>query len=362
MRIRISLKPGDWERLLNCLHQAYAKGQLRLVKRIHALIDVLNGKAVEEIAKTLKLGESTVYGYVKAFILRSFASLVYRRPRGRPPKLTQSQRKELATWIDEGPEAMGYDCGCWNTALIQDLILVRFGVEYDPHYVAQLLKNMGYSYQKARFVSDHLDKVSQERQEWMEQTWPDLLRQARATGALILWGDECSFAQWGSLSYTWAKRGQQPEVKTSGKRQAYKVFGFIDFFSGAFFYKGHTGKFTSATYQAFIEEVMARTTCPLIIVQDGARYHTSRAMKEFFAQHGDRLTVYQLPRYSPEFNPIEYLWRNVKKLATHLRYFPKFEDLTAKVDGKLQYVAGLPEMIKGLIGKYCQLLGEQAIA
>jgi len=362
MRIRISLKPGDWERLLNCLHQAYAKGQLRLVKRIHALIEVLNGKAVEDVAKMLNLGESTVYGYIKAFILRDFASLVYRRPSGRPPKLTQSQRKELATWIDEGPEAMGYDCGCWNTALIQDLILVRFGVEYEPHYVAQLLRNMDYSYQKARFVSDHLDEVAQERQVWMEKTWPDILRQARETGAMILWGDECSFAQWGSLSYTWARRGQQPEVKTSGKRRAYKVFGFIDFFNGAFFYKGQTDKFTSATYQAFIEDVLGKTTRPLIIIQDGARYHTSRAMKEFFAKHSDRLTVHQLPRYSPEFNPIEYLWRNLKKLATHLRYFPKFEDLVAKVDDKLQYVAGLPEMICGLIGKYCKSLGEQAAA
>jgi transposase len=362
MRIRISLKPGDWERLLNCLHQAYAKGQLRLVKRIHALIEVLNGKTVEDVSKMLNLSESTVYGYIKAFILRDFASLVYRRPSGRPPKLTQSQRKELAGWIDEGPEAMGYDCGCWNTALIQDLILVRLGVEYASHYVAQLLKNMGYSYQKARFVSDHLAAVEQERQVWMDTTWSAILRLAGEMDALILWGDECSFAQWGSLSYTWARRGQQPEVKTSGKRRAYKVFGFIDFFNGAFFYKGHTDKFTSATYQAFIEDVLSKTIRPLIIIQDGARYHTSRAMKEFFAKHSDRLTVYQLPRYSPEFNPIEYLWRNLKKLATHLRYFPKFEDLVAKVDDKLQYVAGLPEMICGLIGKYCKSLEEQAAA
>jgi hypothetical protein len=36
-----------------------------------------------------------------------------------------------------------------------------------------------------------------------------------------------SFAQWGSLSYTWAPKGQQPEVLTSGKRKAYQVFGLI---------------------------------------------------------------------------------------------------------------------------------------
>jgi transposase len=362
MRIRISLKPEEWKTLLACLHQAYAEGRLRLVKRIHALIYILTGKTVEEVGQILGLSESAVYGYLNAFILRRFQSLVYRRPSGRPPKLTQSQRKELAEWIDEGPEAAGYDCGCWNTALIQDLILVRFGVEYNPHYLAQLLKNMGYSYQKARFVSDHLDEVAQEREKWDTVTWPEIVRLAQEKGAMLLFGDECSFAQWGSLSYTWAKRGQQPTAKTSGKRKAYKVFGLIEFFTGLFFYKAHTGKFTSVSYQAFVSEVLAQTTQHLILIQDGARYHTSKAMKAFFAAHADRITVYPLPRYSPEFNPIEYLWRNVKKLATHLRYFPKFEDLVAKVNDKLQYLAGLPAQILGLMGRYCKTLGTETIS
>ena len=179
---------------------------------------------------------------------------------------------------------------------------------------------------------------------------------------MLLFGDECSFAQWGSLSYTWATRGQQPTVKTSGKRKAYKVFGLIEFFTGLFFYKAHTGKFTSVSYQAFVSEVLAQTTQHLILIQDGARYHTSKAMEAFFAAHADRITVYQLPRYSPEFNPIEYLWRNVKKLATHLRYFPDFEDLVAKVNDKLQYLAGLPAQILGLMGRYCKTLGTEPIA
>ena len=53
-------------------------------------------------------------------------------------------------------------------------------------------------------------------------------------------------------------------------------------------------------------------------------------MQEFFAAHADRLTRYQLPSYSPDFNPIEYLWRNVKNDATHLKYFADFADLHAK--------------------------------
>ena len=362
MRIRISLSDNGMEKLLEHLHQAYSKGQLRLVKRIHALLHILDGKSADKVATILGLSTKSVYNYVKMFILKGSDSLMYRRPPGRPAKLTKSQRKELSEAIDNGPEAAGYDCGCWSTTLIRDLILTRFGVEYSPHYVAQLLKNMGYSYQKARFVSDHLEDVADERKEWDEKTWPEILRLAKEKDAWVLFGDECSFAQWGSLSYTWARRGQQPLVKTCGTRKAYKVFGFIEYFTGAFFYKAQTEKYNSESYKQFIEGVLAKTKKHSIIIQDGAPYHTSKAVKEFFAAHTDQITMYQLPRYSPDFNPIEYLWRNMKKQATHLRYFPKFEDLTEKVDEKLDHFAHLPESIKGLVGKYCKTLGAEAAA
>jgi transposase len=360
MHIRLSLRKGELEAILKRLQQAYARGELRLIKRIHALLYIIEGKSVADVAEILKLSLQTIYNYITAFVLERLDSLVYHSPPGRPRKLTKTQRQILAKLIERGPEKAGYDCGCWDTVLIQDLIYTRFGVEYNPHYVAELLKNMGFSYQKGRFVSDHLDKVAEAQKEWLEKTWPQIKQLAQKKGALILFGDEASFAQWGSLSYTWARKGQQPTVKTSGLRKGYKIFGLIDFFSGAFFYKGHTGKFNAESYQAFLSEVLAQTDQPIILIQDGARYHTSKAMVEFFAHHQERLTVYQLPTYSPEFNPIEYLWRNIKKQATHLRYFPTFTDLMHKVDQKLRYFANTPKRILNLMGKYCQSLGAEA--
>ena len=90
---------------------------------------------------------------------------------------------------------------------------------------------MGLSYQKARFISDRSDEEGYERarREWVEQRWPQILQQAKATGAVILFADEVSFAMWGSLSRTWAVRGQQPQVKTRGLRQGLKLYGAIRF-------------------------------------------------------------------------------------------------------------------------------------
>ena len=169
----------------------------------------------------------------------------------------------------------------------------------------------------------------------MAQTWPQILQAARAAEGWILFGDEVSFAQWGSLGYTWARRGQQPVVMTSGKRRAYKVFGLIEFFSGQFFYHGITDKFNSQSYIAFLSQVLEQTSAPLFLIQDGARYHTSTVTRQFFAAHADRLSVFQLPSYSPDYNPIEFSWRNVKRDATHLKYFPTFDALVSSVDHTL---------------------------
>jgi transposase len=215
---------------------------------------------------------------------------------------------------------------------------------------------MGFSYQKARFVSDHLTEAK--RLEWRQTRWPKILRQARQKKALLLFGDEARFAQWGSLSYPWAPQGQQPEVPTSGKRKAYKVFGLIASFSGRFFYKAHAGRFNSARYAAFLLDVLSQTTPHVVVIQDGARYHTSKAMHAFFETHADRLSIEQLPAYSPDFNPLEHLWKKVQKEATHLKHFPEFMDLQQEVDRALLHFAQTTNEITVLMARYCEKLGK----
>ena len=62
---------------LSCrLHQAYAGGSLRLVKRIHALLAMADGMAVHEVAQMLALGAQTVRDSLTGFLWRGVASVV----------------------------------------------------------------------------------------------------------------------------------------------------------------------------------------------------------------------------------------------------------------------------------------------
>jgi len=344
------------KQLYRRLQQAYASGSLKLVKRLHALLALAQGQSVSDVAERLSLGEQTVRDYRNQYLCKGLASLAYKAPPGRPSKLTNTQRQQLAEWIKASPQEAGYTSGCWHTPMIQDLIQRHLGVAYHPHSIATLLKNMGFSSQKARFVSDHLNEAK--RLAWRHPRWPKILRQAKQRKALWLFGDEASFAQWGSLSYTWAPKGQQPEGPTSGKRKAYKVFGLIDYFSGPFFYKAHAGRFNAESYMAFLLDVLSQTTPHVVVMQDGARYHTSKAMQVFFETHAERLMIEQLPAYSPDFNPMEHLWKKVKKEATHLKHFPAFTDLQHEVDRALLHFAQTPREITVLMARYCEKLGQ----
>jgi transposase len=196
----------------------------------------------------------------------------------------------------------------------------------------------------------------------LQQEWPSIVREARRRKALLLFGDEASFAQWGSLSYTWAKRGQQPLIKTYGKRKGYKVLGMIDYFSGQLFYQGGTERFTAQRYCGFLASVLGATEQPIFLIQDGARYHTAQHTQRFVAQQAERLRVYQLPCYSPDYNPIEHLWQNVKRDKTHNRYFPTFEDLTQAVERALTHFQQHPTEVKQLMGTYLDQAVELALA
>ena len=356
MSIRIQVSSATVKALHTKLQQAYLKDDMRLVRRTTVLIDMLVPHVpIPVLCERWSLSASCLYDWQRTFLLHGLDSLVYRHSGGRRPQWTPRQKKRLVELMEAGPLVVGCETACWDAVLIRVLIWREFGVLYNRQYVCTLLHHLGFSFHKARFVSDHLNAAT--RLAWLEQKWPTILRAATRRKGLILFEDEASFAQWGSLRDTWARRGRQPEVPTSGKRKGYKVFGAMEYFSGRLFSQGMEGRFNSDSYQAFLQMILAHTTQRLFLIHDGARYHTSASTQAFLAAHSARITAEPLPSYSPDYHPIAYLWKKTKKRATHNQYFKEFAVLTASVDKALAYFATHSETVLCLFGLYCEESG-----
>lgn len=237
LNFRLVLSKFQRKSLLIALSKGTKKGNLTVVNRIKTILAVVEEVPFSQIAKILRVSEEGIRQWVINYLSGGLRAITFlKKQPGRPSKLSKNQRKRLKQWIIDGPQNAGFPGACWRSPMIQELIFQKFGVLYNVKYLSELLKNMGLSYQKARFAVGGKDPENQEkRQKWLEQTWPEILAEAQEKGAYLLFGDEVSFPQWGSLTYTWAPIGQQPTVPTSGVRKGYKVFGLIDYFSGFFF-------------------------------------------------------------------------------------------------------------------------------
>ena len=385
------------EKLRGCLPLALKLKNTQAYRLASALLWYAAGYGINEITKLLAVSAKTVFNWLLKFISGGIKWVMgkHYQGRGRKEKLTKAQQKQLHDMIAEGPEAHGFSSGIWNSAMVAELILLNFSVGYNLNYLPSLLKKLGLSYQKAHFISDRQDeeKYEQARKVWLEESLPALIKKAKEEKAVVLFGDEVSFAMWGSLARTWAPIGQQPTVKTRGMRKGLKMFGTIELGGGSFQYrqllayslqpkslrllkeaklptellallktlKGelyatefdfltalkvivdeksmttyqelilkHTetaGKFNGLSYIEFLEQLLAHYDGKIFLVEDGAPYHHSKIVNELKVLHADRLTITPLPAYSPDYNPIEKLWKNTKRDATHLKYFKTFEDL-----------------------------------
>jgi transposase len=333
--MKISLQNSTKIRLNKELNIAIKLKNMRLFKICKALLMLADKISPAKIAELFHISKRTVYVWVSRFMTERFSWLLgfHYQGRGAKSKLSDNQKKKLYKIVDDGPEKYGFDCGVWNSAMIAEVIWREFKVKYNPRYLCRLLKKIGLSFQKAAFEAVRTEDNEKKRKQWKEETWPEIFRLSREENAVILFGDEVSFAQWGSLSRTWAPKGKQPKIKTKGKRKGLKMFGVIEFFGGSFQYMEADGKFNGESYTEFLKHIVKQYSCPVILIEDGAPYHGSAIVKKYVEKQKSQglLFVYRLPSYSPDYNPIEKLWKNTKRDATHCKFFPTFEDLRSSV-------------------------------
>ena len=83
--------------------------------------------------------------------------------------------------------------------------------------------------------------------------------------------------------------------------------------SGEFQFMLIDGYGTAETFKMFLEQLMLNATQPIILVVDGHSIHKAKLVKEYVQTTDGMLELYYLPPYSPQLNPDEQVWKNVRE-------------------------------------------------
>jgi hypothetical protein len=87
---------------------------------------------------------------------------------------------------------------------------------------------------------------------------------------------------------------------------------------------------------------------PVVITIDNPPWHQAAAIREVLAAH-PQLRLYRLPSYSPQLNPIERLWRVLRRRATHNRLFVTMAELRTTLRASLCYFHTMRHKVLSLL-------------
>src|SRR4030042_1415915 len=139
LNFRLTLHSLQKKVLLTRLKVAEQHGNIRMVKRILAILSIAEGLSKEQIANMLHVSAESVRLWICSFLLHGIKEIEPKKSSGRPLKLTKTQKRELAEIIDKGPAEAAFLSNCWRSPMIQHLIYKKFGISYSVHYISQLL-------------------------------------------------------------------------------------------------------------------------------------------------------------------------------------------------------------------------------
>ncbi len=331
--------PGVSDKVKRLARRTLPDVRAQFVRMVDAGVDQAAVRAA------LNLKRSTYYKWLSAYRRRGVAGLEVRPAPGGPTKLTDQQDSRLRGWlVGKDPRQFQFDFALWTRRIVRDLIRDRFGVEMTPQGVGKLLARMGLSPQRPLYRAYQQDPEAVAR--WKAEEYPAIRAEAARVGARIFFADEASVRSDFHSGTTWAPIGQTPVVTATGARFSVNMVSAVTA-TGQLHFDLFTGRMNSATFIEFCEKLLHDIDGPIFLIVDGASYHHSGKTRKFAESTNGRLRLFQLPAYSPELNPDEWVWKNAKNDQIGRKSILRKSDLVEAATQALTRLQRLPEIVRG---------------
>jgi transposase len=315
------------------------------VLRLRAVEQVEKGAHPERVAETLGLHRKTVYGWLAKFRAGGREALRAKPVPGRVPLLSADQLRTLYALIaGTDPTQHQFEFNLWTRELVRQVIITRFGVRMSVVSVGRWLKVLGLSPQKPLYRAYQADPEAVDR--WKREEYPAIQAEAKKVGATVYFADEASVRSDYHAGTTWAPVGKTPVVSTTGARFSQNMISAVSA-QGALRFTLLEGTLDAAKFIDFCRKLLRDNGKPVYLIVDGHPVHRSAAVKKYVADTEGRLRLFQLPAYSPQLNPDEWVWKNVKADRVGRKTITGPDQFRTLVLGALRRMQKMPGIVRG---------------
>jgi transposase len=279
------------------------------------------GEASSVIAKDLRVSVRSVQrwrqtweeGGPRALRSQGSASL---------PRLSERQFAQLEAELAKGPAAHGWEDQRWTLGRIKTVIGWRFHLTYTVQGVRKLLVRNGWSYQVPGPPGSGTRRRSRGRLDEGDLALRGRLAAAR--GAWLVFEDEAGFSMTPPQAKTWSQRGRTPVVRVRGRsRRRISIAALTCYRPGhrsRLIYRPRRDdgdrdgrkSFSWRNYRDLLIAAHQQLGGPIVLIWDNLNVHKAADLRECAATQ-DWLTIYYLPPYALDLNPVAGIWSLLRR-------------------------------------------------
>ncbi len=230
---------------------------------------------------------------------------------GRVAKLTPEQFRLIPDFLGHGAEAYGFRGDVWTCERVAGVLHEEFGVSYSRSQVSRLLKRLGWTPQVPITRAIPRDEEAIER--WRIASWPALTQKARRERRDLVFVDESGFYLLPGVVKTYAPKGQTPIEDEWQTRDHLSVMGGVTP-QGRVDSLVRPKSLNGLHSIEFLVHLGRLVGDRLLVIWDGSPIHRRAEVQKFVAEAGGKIHLEPLPPYAPDLNPVEWLWKHLKKV------------------------------------------------
>lgn len=312
--------------------------------RIRAVKQVQGGQSPEVVIAALGMSRACIYEWLAKYRSGGWDALRARKIAGRPRKVTGRQLAWIYKAVTGGdPRQHCFEFALWTRALVAELIGRKFGIRLSLASVGRLLGQLGLTCQRPMFKAYQQNAEAVKR--WLAKDFPRIKKMAAKVGAKIFFGDEAGVRSDFHSGTTWSPKGETPIIEKTGQRFSVNMISAVNNRGEMRFMVSESG-INASVFVEFLRRLIGDVKTTVFLIVDGHPAHRAKVVKKFVASTRGRLGLFYLPGYSPELNPDEFVWNELKTHIVGRRVSNSKAELKSTAIGGLRSIQKRPDRVR----------------
>lgn len=305
------------------------------VRRAQVVLLMDAGIPIASIRQITRFSKTRMFA-IRAAYVRHGAEALRDKRQGKPKELlTKKQRDEIvSTVVKKTPKQLGFISEFWTTGILGKWIEQKYDVKYKSKTSLYLVfRKASFSYHKPeRRYHEHNET---EIQAWRTANETAIKQHFDDPNTVLLAADEMILTTKTTTQKVWLPVGETVRVDVANSSiERRQIYGFLNLKTG----QEHAFKMLKQNMHVTAEVLaQVRKIYPIqkiVLLWDNAGWHRGSVVQAFMKQDGN-IEIIHFPRYAPEENPQEHVWKRGRSETTHNRFI---EDIDAATDDLVRFL------------------------